>query len=70
MFSGVSNITNIVDNIFLFFLVVSIALFGLITFLMVYFVIKYNRKRSASQLVIITQLHLQLHLQRSLQRTG
>ena len=48
MFSGVSNITNTVDSIFLVFLIISVALLGLITFLMVFFVIKYHHKRHAT----------------------
>ncbi len=46
MFSGVSNITSIVDNIFLVFLIICVALFVLIVFLMVFFVIKYHQKRN------------------------
>jgi len=48
MFSGASNIANEVGNIFLFILVICGALLVLITFLMIYFVIKYNRKKNAS----------------------
>jgi len=46
MFDGVSNFVNSVDGTFLFSLVVSVFFLVLITFLMIFFVIKYNRKRS------------------------
>ena len=45
MFDDVSNFVNSVDRTFLFTLIVSIFFLVLITFLMIYFVIKYNRKR-------------------------
>jgi cytochrome c oxidase subunit 2 len=48
MFSGASNIANEVGNIFLFILLICATLLLLITFLMVYFVIKYNRKKNVS----------------------
>ena len=46
MFDGVSNFVNSVDGTFLFSLIVSVFFLVLITFLMIFFVIKYNRKRS------------------------
>jgi cytochrome c oxidase subunit 2 len=46
MFDGVSNFVNSVDGTFLFTLIVSIFFLVLITFLMIFFVIKYNRKRN------------------------
>lgn len=46
MFDGVSNFVNSVDRTFLFTLVVSIFFLVLITFLMIFFVIKYSRKRN------------------------
>lgn len=45
MTSEASNFVKNVDSAFIFILVISIALLALITFLMIYFVIKYNRKR-------------------------
>ena len=46
MFDGVSNFVNSVDGTFLFTLIVSVFFLLLITFLMIFFVIKYNRKRN------------------------
>ena len=46
MFDGVSNFVNSVDGTFLFTLIVSVFFLVLITFLMIFFVIKYNRKRN------------------------
>jgi cytochrome c oxidase subunit 2 len=46
MFDDVSNFVNSVDGTFLFTLVVSIFFLVLITFLMIFFVIKYSRKRN------------------------
>lgn len=48
MFSGASNIAAQVGNVFLFILGISVVLLILITFLMVYFVIKYNRKKNVT----------------------
>jgi cytochrome c oxidase subunit 2 len=45
MFDGVSNFVNSVDRTFLFTLIVSGFFLVLNTFLMLYFVFKYNRKR-------------------------
>jgi cytochrome c oxidase subunit 2 len=45
MFDDVSNFVNSVDSVFLFTLIVSVFFLVLITFLMIYFVIKYSRKR-------------------------
>ncbi|MFZ2323241.1 MAG: cytochrome c oxidase subunit II [Ignavibacteriaceae bacterium] len=46
MFNGASNFSQGVDSTFLFTLIVSIFFLMLITGLMIYFVIKYNRKRN------------------------
>jgi cytochrome c oxidase subunit 2 len=46
MFTAASDIAKRVDNIFLFILVISVFFLVLITFLMVYFAIKYNRKKN------------------------
>lgn len=46
MFDGASNFSHSVDSVFLFTLVVSVFFLVLITVLMVYFVIRYNRKRN------------------------
>lgn len=46
MFDGFSNFVNSVDGTFLFTLIVSVFFLLLITFLMIFFVIKYNRKRN------------------------
>lgn len=46
MFNGASNFSQGVDSVFLFTLVVSIFFLVLITGAMIYFVIKYNRKRN------------------------
>jgi cytochrome c oxidase subunit 2 len=46
MFDGVSNFVNSVDGTFLFTLAVSVFFLLLITFLMIFFVIKYSRKRN------------------------
>lgn len=46
MFDGVSNFANSVDATFLFTLIVAVFFLLVITVLMIYFVIKYNRKRN------------------------
>ncbi|HMN48601.1 MAG TPA: cytochrome c oxidase subunit II [Ignavibacteriaceae bacterium] len=46
MFNGASNFSHDVDAIFLFSLIVSVFFLVLITGLMIYFVIKYNRKKN------------------------
>ncbi|MBS4033717.1 MAG: cytochrome c oxidase subunit II [Ignavibacterium sp.] len=46
MFDGASNFAHSVDSVFLFTLIVSVFFLVLITFLMIFFVIKYNRKRN------------------------
>jgi len=46
MFSGGSNFIKDVDGVFLFILAVSVLLLVLITFLMIFFVIKYSRKKN------------------------
>ena len=45
MFSGNSNYANSVDTAFMVVMVISVAFLVLITFLMIFFVIKYNKKR-------------------------
>jgi len=46
MFDDISNFANSVDGTFLFTLIVSVFFLVLITFLMIFFVIKYSRKRN------------------------
>ncbi len=46
MFNGASNFSHDVDAIFLFSLIVSVFFLVLITGLMIYFVVKYNRKKN------------------------
>ncbi len=46
MFNCASNFSHDVDSLFLFTLIVSVFFLVLITGLMIYFVIKYNRKRN------------------------
>jgi cytochrome c oxidase subunit 2 len=46
MFNGTSNFSQGVDSTFLFTLIVSVFFLVLITGLMIYFVIKYNRKKN------------------------
>lgn len=46
MFDNVSNFVSSVDGVFLFTLIVSVFFLVLITVLMIFFVIKYNRKRN------------------------
>jgi cytochrome c oxidase subunit 2 len=46
MFDDVSNFVSSVDGTFLFTLIVSVFFLVLITFLMIFFVIKYSRKRN------------------------
>jgi len=46
MFNGASNFSHDVDAVFLFSLIVSVFFLVLITGLMIYFVVKYNRKRN------------------------
>jgi len=53
MFDGVSNFSQSTDLTFLFTLIVSIFFLVLVTFLMIYFVIKYNRKRNP----VATNIH-------------
>lgn len=45
MFSTASNISELVNNAFLVFLVICVALLALITFLMIFFVVKYHSSR-------------------------
>jgi cytochrome c oxidase subunit 2 len=46
IFSGATGISGrVVDNVFLYILLICVFLLGLITFLMVYFVVRYRRKK-------------------------
>ncbi len=46
MSSGASNFVESVDGVFLLSIIISVFFLVLITTLMIYFVIKYNRKRN------------------------
>ncbi|MGB5849054.1 MAG: cytochrome c oxidase subunit II transmembrane domain-containing protein, partial [Ignavibacteriaceae bacterium] len=46
MSSGASNFVESVDSVFLLSIIISVFFLVLITTLMIYFVIKYNRKRN------------------------
>ena len=46
MFSGASNLANTVDSVFLFICSICVVLLAIVTFAMVYFVIKYSRKKN------------------------
>lgn len=46
MFDGASNFAHSVDSVFLFTIIVSVFFLVLITFLMIFFVIRYNRKKN------------------------
>lgn len=46
MFSGASNLANTVDSVFLFICSICVALLVIVTFVMVYFVIRYSRKKN------------------------
>jgi cytochrome c oxidase subunit II len=46
MFSGASNFVETVDAAFLFIVIISVVILFGVTFLMIYFVIKYSRKRN------------------------
>lgn len=46
MFIIASDYANKVNNVFLFIVCISVILLGIITFLMIYFVIKYDKKRN------------------------
>jgi cytochrome c oxidase subunit 2 len=46
IFSGVTGLSGrVVDNVFLYILIICVFLLGLITFLMIYFVIRYRREK-------------------------
>jgi cytochrome c oxidase subunit II len=60
MFSGASTFSDAVDGAFLFILLISVALLIFITFLMIYFVIKYNRKRNKKAVNIEGSLPLEI----------
>ncbi len=60
MFSGASTFADAVDGAFLFILLISLALLVLITFLMIYFVIKYNRKRNKKAVNIEGNIPLEI----------
>lgn len=46
MFDGASNFAHSVDSVFLFTIIVSVFFLVLITFLMIFFVIRYNRNKN------------------------
>ena len=46
MFSGASNFVESVDTAFLFIVAISVFFLVLVTGLMIYFVIRYNKKRN------------------------
>lgn len=57
---SISKYVETVDNTFIFILAVSVAFIALITFLMIYFVIKYNRKKGHKATNIHGNLTLEL----------
>jgi len=60
MFNGASNFAKDVDFAFLFTLVVSVFFLVLITGLMIYFVIKYNRKRNPKATNVHSNMGLEI----------
>lgn len=60
MFDDVSNFVSSVDGVFLFTLIVSAFFVLLITFLMIYFVIRYSRKRNPKAKNIHQHLGLEI----------
>lgn len=55
-----SNSTSAADNVFLFILVISLVLLAGITFTMIYFVVKYNRKKNTVPVNIESNLLLEI----------
>ena len=60
MFENFSSLSGKLDSIFLFILVISVILLVLITAVMVYFVIKYNRKRHPKAVQIDGNVKLEI----------
>jgi len=60
MFDDISNFANSVDGTFLFTLIVSVFFLVLITFLMIFFVIKYSRKRNPKGINIHGNMGLEI----------
>lgn len=60
MFDGASNFAQNVDTAFLFTIIVSVFFLVLITFLMIFFIVKYNRKRNPKPTNIHGNLGLEI----------
>ncbi len=60
MYAGPSNFIESVDGTFLFVLIVSVFFLVLITALMIFFVIKYNRKRNPKAVNVHSNLALEI----------
>lgn len=60
MFEGPSNFVESVDSAFMFITVISVAILLGVTFLMIYFVIKYNRKRNPKAVNIHGNIKLEI----------
>src|SRR5574338_709647 len=60
MFNGASNFAKEVDFAFMFTLVVSVFFLVLITLLMIYFVVKYNRKKNPKDINVHSNVFLEV----------
>lgn len=60
MFDGASNFADSVDSVFLFTIIVSVFFLVLITSLMIFFVIRYNRKRNPKATNVHSNLALEI----------
>jgi len=60
MSPGASNFVETVDNAFLFIVIISVLLLILITFLMIFFVVKYNKKRNPKAVNIHGSIPLEI----------
>ncbi|QQS34582.1 MAG: cytochrome c oxidase subunit II [Ignavibacteriales bacterium] len=60
MYAGPSNFIESVDSTFLFVLIVSVFFLVLITALMIFFVVKYNRKRNPKAVNVHSNLALEI----------
>jgi cytochrome c oxidase subunit II len=60
MFDGASNFAHSVDSVFLFTLIVSVFFLVLITLLMIFFVIRYSRKRNPKATNVHSNLTLEI----------
>jgi len=60
MFNGASNFSHNVDAVFLFTLIVSVFFLVLITGLMIYFVVKYSRKRNPKATNVHSNIGLEI----------